>query len=1264
MPEKESGRHAVYGSRVVISPGNIVTNSWVLVKGNRIEKVVTVGEVPEGYRRWQNENAVIYPGFIESYLEVEVANESSDVPGAHWNERVQPQREAVDGKLPDSGTRGGLRKSGFGVAHVVPSNGLVRGSSGFISLGDVAGDRSVSRPPLLDGEGYQVLAFEGGRNPNSLMGQVALIRQVLLDAEYNSRSGAEIGPNVLDSLRIERSFSGVDGIEPTSFLFSVIDEVDLIRAERILHEFGISRGLLIANGHEFKRMKAMSGDFGLVVPLSFPKAPSIASVGEQESVDLRQLMDWEHVPSNLRLLTESDLNIVLTSSRGEGDFLKNLKKALKAGADPDKALAALTVNPSRTFGLENEVGSLRPGRRANLVVADNDLFDAETESRILYTWVDGKAYEISDKPDNDIKGSWEVTGDFPFEESVRLEIKNNKSASLIIGDVRAEVSHYSSDGDTIHFVSRHSAFGVEPLVIFSGGLEDPDMGSKSRMRGRMTNLDGSGIDWTAVFTEKRSSKPESGQKDAAGDPDLVAWTGFWEGRLQQNGRKEDFSMTVLQDTKGRLYGHIKGEDDIYPLNDIKSSGDEFKATVFSNRKLVHVYIRPIEDGGVRGWAQENGAAVQMNINGKRLSSTDSGKAMEGRWQLQAISDTEDAKKEAIISLKYDEGQWRGTVSVDGETIDIIHGWSNGLGKDEEGVHLIFPSELDADTSGGGGLLKIQHDTEQRLFSGMLETDGREIPLEIAKVLDGKNQVASTEDKEKEKKETQNKTEEPYISPLALPYGPYSSLELPVEESVWVRGVTLWTSGPAGTIRKGHLLTHGGKVVYAGAAEGAEAAAEAISGATWRIINGDGHHVTPGLIDCHSHTGISRGINEVGQAVTAEADIGNSTDPDDINWYRQLAGGLTTVNTLHGSANPIGGQNQVNKLRWGVEDPYDMHFEGSIPGIKFALGENVKRSQSRYPNTRMGVETIFRERFTAAREYLAQWDAYRNGQISAAPRRDLELDALGEILEGRRLIHCHSYRQDEILMLCQVAADYGFTIGTFQHILEGYKVAEAIREHALGGSAFSDWWAYKVEVQDAIPYAGAIMHKAGVLVSFNSDDTEMARRMNLEAAKAVKYGNLSEEEALKFVTLNPARQLKIDDRVGSLEVGKDADFVIWSGHPFSTASVCQSTWVDGREYFSIEKDREHRKLIASERKRLISKIAGEAGKETSVAEDAKAGDKAVENKSTANDDFVSPFSYWENRVLANRNLQLMQWGIRPSESVCGECGIRGHQLIEK
>jgi N-acetylglucosamine-6-phosphate deacetylase len=321
-------------------------------------------------------------------------------------------------------------------------------------------------------------------------------------------------------------------------------------------------------------------------------------------------------------------------------------------------------------------------------------------------------------------------------------------------------------------------------------------------------------------------------------------------------------------------------------------------------------------------------------------------------------------------------------------------------------------------------------------------------------------------------------------------------------------------------------------------------------------------------------------------------IGDVVNSETKNIYEQLAGGLTTANLLHGSANPIGGQNQVIKLRDGAS-PEELKFGGAPTGIKFALGENVKQSNwserntTRFPQSRMGVPAFHANRFTAAQQYLKAWaDHARNG--GSPPRRNLELETLGEIIEGKRLIHCHSYRQDEILAFLRVMESFNVKIGTLQHILEGYKVADEIAAHGAGASCFADWWAYKYEVIDAIPYAGSLMRDRGVLVSFNSDSSDLARRMNTEAAKAVKFGSTPEEEALKFVTINPAKQLGIADRVGSLEPGQDADGVIWSGHPLDTRSVALQTWIDGKKYFDRSLATERAAALKQERADLIAK----------------------------------------------------------------------------
>ena len=423
-------------------------------------------------------------------------------------------------------------------------------------------------------------------------------------------------------------------------------------------------------------------------------------------------------------------------------------------------------------------------------------------------------------------------------------------------------------------------------------------------------------------------------------------------------------------------------------------------------------------------------------------------------------------------------------------------------------------------------------------------------------------------------------------PWAPPLAPLAS-----PPAVLVRGATIWTSGPQGTLESSDLLVRDGKVAAVGRGLEAPAGAE--------VIEARGRHVTAGLVDAHSHSATAGDVNEGTHSVTAEVRIADTLDPDSEEILRLLAGGLTSANVLHGSANAIGGQNAVIKMRLGAS-PQGLLLAGAPPGIKFALGENPKQSNwgnndlTRYPKSRMGVEEVIRQAFLAARDY----DAARRRPSAARgepvePRRDLQLEALAEVLAGKRLVHAHSYRQDEILALLDLAKEFGVRIASLQHVLEGYKVGREIAAHGAGASTFSDWWAYKFEVYDAIPYNGALMHADGVVVSFNSDSGELARRLNLEAAKAVKYGGVPPAEALQFVTLNPAKQLGLADRIGSLEPGKDGDFVIWSGDPLSTRSVADQTWVDGRLEFDRARDQEARRVLASEREALIAAARREA-----------------------------------------------------------------------
>ena len=441
---------------------------------------------------------------------------------------------------------------------------------------------------------------------------------------------------------------------------------------------------------------------------------------------------------------------------------------------------------------------------------------------------------------------------------------------------------------------------------------------------------------------------------------------------------------------------------------------------------------------------------------------------------------------------------------------------------------------------------------------------------------------------------------PKLGAVTYPFTPYGWAEAPKQENILFKNATVWTNEAEGKMENADVLIKDGKIVAVG---------KGLQDASAKLVDASGKHITAGIIDEHSHIAAAS-INEGGQSVTSEVRIADNLNPDDINIYRQLSGGVTSSHILHGSANTIGGQTQLIKLRWGANDD-KLKFEGSDPFIKFALGENVKRSSMpmgnvRFPDTRMGVEQVLTDAFTRAKDYQkAMWAASVGSKpnpksktpvVGADPtlvvRRDLELDALVEILNNKRFITCHSYVQSEINAAMKVGESLGFKFNTFTHILEGYKVADKMKAHGAAASTFSDWWNYKMEVVDAIPYNATIMSKVGLNVAINSDDAEMARRLNQEAAKSVKFGGMSEEDALKMVTLNPAKMLHVDNRVGSIKAGKDADLVVWSDHPLSIYAKSEKTIVDGIVYFDRDKDVQLRKELTAERNRLVQKMMGE------------------------------------------------------------------------
>jgi len=393
----------------------------------------------------------------------------------------------------------------------------------------------------------------------------------------------------------------------------------------------------------------------------------------------------------------------------------------------------------------------------------------------------------------------------------------------------------------------------------------------------------------------------------------------------------------------------------------------------------------------------------------------------------------------------------------------------------------------------------------------------------------------------------------------------------------------------GTLENTDVLLQNGKIAQIGKNLSAPSGAQ--------VIDATGKYVMPGIIDPHSHM-MSDAINEGSLSVTSMVRIQDVLNPTAVNIYRALAGGVTTINVLHGSANTIGGQNAVVKLKYG-RDVDEMMFPGAPPGIKFALGENVTRKNSqtggrgggnegaRYPISRMGQEEVLRDAFTRAQDYKKSWDEYKaaaakGDKTAIPPRRDLELEPLVEVLEGKRLVHAHSYRADEMLMLLNVAKEFGFKVATLQHGLEGYKIASEIAQAGTGLSTFADSWSYKIEAYDAIPYNVAILMQHGVVTTINSDSDERVRRLNIDAAKLMRYGGLSQDDALKTITYNGAAQLGIEKRVGSLEVGKDADVAIWNGHPLSVYASPETVFIDGEIFFDKKRDLAMRAQMARER----------------------------------------------------------------------------------
>ncbi|WP_335924594.1 amidohydrolase family protein [Shewanella indica] len=585
---------------------------------------------------------------------------------------------------------------------------------------------------------------------------------------------------------------------------------------------------------------------------------------------------------------------------------------------------------------------------------------------------------------------------------------------------------------------------------------------------------------------------------------------------------------------------------------------------------------------------QDGEIISVWLQGEEQKLMPPGYQWQGSYRLHL------AELELDLELQLSQQKprtLRGSLSSGDQQVELAH-----LTTDSK--RLSFSANLQDASIGGISRITLWQDDEG-LQGRLLHADGAitqlagsrlpHAPLTAETAEETKASAAAVNSQSK----TISKTEPEYLSRLTSPLQAYGRSEQPGTEKLHIRNVTLWTSSEAGIIGNSDLILANGKIAKIGT--------NLSTPSGYQVIEGAGMHLTAGIIDEHSHIAVNGGLNEMSDAITSEVRIADVLNPDDIAIYRSLAGGVTTANLLHGSANPIGGQSQVIQLRWG-ESAENLKFTQAHQGIKFALGENVKQSNwgerytRRFPQSRMGVKALMSDAFNAARDYKDAQAQYaelrsREKRKQLSPRPDYRLQAIAQVLNGERDVHIHSYVQSEILMFLRLAEAYDFKVTAFTHVLEGYKLAPELAAHGAGASTFADWWAYKFEVYDAIPQNACLMMNAGVLTSINSDDFEMQRRLNQEAAKSVKYCDMSPEDAWKMVTINPAKQLGIDAITGSIEEGKQADLVLWDANPLSVYAKSQAVWIGGKRYFDRAEDKQMTQAIVSERQALIQKILG-------------------------------------------------------------------------
>lgn len=1128
MRPSDPARHALIGAKVLVAPGTTLDKATILIKDGVIESIGPDIAVPPGYRTHDFSGKTIFPAFIEPALAVDSAAQvtaANAAPGAHWNSYVTPEVSATDLVIPDA-TLESLRAQGFAVVRVLPANGIFRGSSELRIL--------------LKGS-ERTLGFNLGGTSAQVMGP----RSVDFSAFFGQQQtpgqqtpGQQApGQNTPGQTPGQQSPFGGRGGGMGGYPSSLMGSYALMRQTLLDAKWRHAAQSVARAPLPVDDMNALDALLPLV---GNRQCLVVDAADELDAARLINLARTELPTCSLTVLgggnefrTQSELAGLLASAHASLilpiDFPQAPDLVSPTASDSISLRDLMTwryapTNPKRFIAAGSTV-ALTTHR-----MQDKGSFRKRLADAITHGLTNDEALAALTTTPAKMLGIDARVG----------TLEAGKLASLVVsaGDPFASESKFEAmfvAGSPVLLPPDAPVLAAGSFAVTTSATTPKPLAKDLKLA--LDPKDGSlKLSWT----------PEEGEKPAAAAaPEAPA----------------EAAKAPPTDEPAKVEEGQKAPDAPKPADPPRAGS----ATAKRGSMSTDGRGSGIFDGKPLGLEGD----IRVAIAGSGDSATLIAECADGSRVVFALTRIKEDKKpedKKPEEPKPEEPKPEGA-KAEGAKAD------ESKPADPAPATAVFADTKPAETKPAEAAATEPPSDNAAPAEGERPRRGRR---------GGPGGPGGGGGPGGEKKPDERGTL--WKDTLPFPFGEYGRSEKPLAGTVVIKDATIWTLGAQGTITDGDMLVRDGKII--------EVAADIAvpEGAT--VIDGKGRHITPGLIDCHSHTGISGGVNEGSQACTAEVWIGDCIDPTDIDWYRQLSGGLVAANQLHGSANPIGGRNSVVKIRWG-EGAEAFRFEGAPTGIKFALGENVTRSTSRYPSSRMGVATFFDDSFTAAREYRAKQKAYDALDADAKaravpPRTDLELETLAEIIEGSRLVHCHSYRQDEILMLLRTAERFGFRVATLQHVLEGYKVAPEIAAHGAGASSFSDWWAYKIEVMDAVPWNGAMLHRAGVVVSFNSDSDELARRLNMEAAKAMRYGGLSPEEALKLVTLNPAKQLRVDDRTGSLQPGKDADFVVWSGDPLSAFTRCDETWVDGVRRYSRGEEKELNAKVVKARAELIAK----------------------------------------------------------------------------